>query len=72
MLVPTLVRGELINKAVVQVAPGTQHSACVTEDGSVYTWGDNEQGQLGQQDVDDANLPVLVRALDANANVKSD
>jgi E3 ubiquitin-protein ligase HERC2 len=57
------VRGELQGKQVVQVATGDYHSTCVTEDGSVYTWGDNEEGQLGQEDVDDANLPVLVRTL---------
>ena len=68
-LLPTLVRGELQGKQVVQVAAGDQYSACVTEDGSVYTWGNNDEGQLGQEGVDDANLPVLMLVLDANANV---
>ena len=71
-LLPTLVRGELQGKQVVQVAAGDQHSACVTEDSSVYTWGYNGEGQLGQDHVDDwkcANLPVLVRPLGDNANV---
>ena len=27
--------------AVVQVAAGDGYSACVAEDGSAYTWGDN-------------------------------
>ena len=51
-LLPTLVRGELQGKQVVQVAAGDQHSACVAEDGSVYTWGCNNEGQLGQDGVD--------------------
>ena len=38
MLVPTLTRGELQIKAVVQVAAGSEHSACVAKDGSVYSW----------------------------------
>ena len=40
-LVPTLVSGELQNKAIVQVAVGDMHSTCVTRarDGLVYTWG---------------------------------
>ena len=63
MLVPTLVGGELQNKVVVQVAAGDEHSSCVTEDDSVYTWGKNDEGQLGQEGVDDANLPVLMLAL---------
>jgi len=58
-LLPTLVRSELQGKRVVQVAAGDKHSACVTEDGSVYTWGDSKLGQLGQEDMDGANLPVL-------------
>ena len=66
-LVPILVRGELLNKAVVQVAAGTGHSMCVADDGSVYTWGDNHQGQLGVAAVDDASLPMLVQELDINA-----
>ena len=54
---------------MAQVATGDDHSACVTGDGSVYTWGGNGSGQLGQADEDYANLPVVVRALDGNANV---
>ena len=67
VLVPTLVRGELQNKAVVQVAAGDQHSTCVTGGGSVYTWGSNQQNQLGVADVTNAYLPVLVQALDISA-----
>ena len=42
---------------------GDKHSACVAKDGSVYTWGGNSSGQLGQDHVDDVNLPLLVLAL---------
>ena len=57
-------RGELQGKQVVQVAAGDRHSACVTEDGSMYMWGDNDSGQLGGPGrghgrPDDANLPVF-------------
>ena len=37
---------------------GDKHSACVAKDGSVYTWGGNSSGQLGQDHVDDVNLPL--------------
>lgn len=33
---------------VVSVAAGDQHSAAVTTDGKVHTWGNNSLGQLGQ------------------------
>ena len=66
-LLPTLVRGELQNQAVVQVAAGNRHSTCVVEDGSVYTWGNNDKGQLGVANVGGADLPVLVQTLDINS-----
>ena len=66
-LVPTLVRGELLIKAAVQVAAGNDHSACVAEDGWVYTWGDNGEHQLGIAGVtDSADRPVLLQELDLN------
>ena len=66
--VPTHVTGELQNEAVlvVQVATGTEHSMCVTRDGSVYMWGYNYQGQLGVVGVNDAGRPVLVQAFDSS------
>ena len=51
----------------MQVAAGVQHSTCVAEDGSVYLWGGNGQGQLGFVGSDGADLPVWVQALDMNA-----
>ena len=71
-MLPTLARGELQGKQVVQVAAGDHHSSCVAKDRLVYMWGNNDSGQLGQEVVDDIHLPMLVRALDANANVKSE
>ena len=40
-LVPTLLRGELANKPVLQVAAGTKHTMFVTADGLVFAcaWG---------------------------------
>ena len=38
-LVPTLLRGELENKSVVQVAAGYSHTICVTKDGLVFACG---------------------------------
>ena len=71
-LEPTQVRDELLNDAVVQVAAGNNHSICVTRDSSVYTWGDNAQGQLGVGDGNDgANLPALLQVLDLNENSQS-
>ena len=71
MELPTLVIGELQNKSVVQVAAGERHSACVSGDGLLFTWGNHAMGQLGVGDAPIpshlADLPVLVQALDINA-----
>ena len=64
--VPASVRGELRKRTVVQASAGDEHSACVTEDGSVYVWGANDTAQLGLGVANDdcVDLPVLV---DVNA-----
>jgi len=58
--VPTLLRGELENKSVMQVAAGNGHSMFVTEDGLVFACGDNSHGQLGIGDTEDRPVPTLV------------
>jgi alpha-tubulin suppressor-like RCC1 family protein len=42
------------------VAAGELHSACVTSDGDVYTWGDGFCGQLGHGDKRPITLPKQV------------
>ena len=41
------VYGDLEIKEVTQVACGFSHTACVTSDGEVYTWGLGKNGALG-------------------------
>lgn len=36
---------------------GFRHTACVTEDGSLYTWGAGSNGQLGHSDLMDVPEP---------------
>jgi hypothetical protein len=45
--IPMLVGGVLGTKVVVQVAASQFHSAAITEDGRLYTWGAGEDGRLG-------------------------
>jgi hypothetical protein len=51
---PTLVRNLPSN--VIQVAAGGLHSAALTEDGAVYTWGCNDDYALGRDGITDENL----------------
>jgi alpha-tubulin suppressor-like RCC1 family protein len=45
---------------VVAVAGGVMHSLAVRRDGSVWAWGANQQGQLGNGATGDASAPVQV------------
>ncbi len=47
--VPTTVvtTGALAGKTVIAVSTGNYHSIALASDGTVYTWGDNSKGQLG-------------------------
>ena len=65
-MVPTLVRGACEGKTVVQVAAGGEHMICVIADGSIMTWGSNEEGQLGVDDQTFRWLPVPVQGWPAN------
>ena len=72
LVVPTQMGGELQGKQVVQVAAGSFHSSCVTEDGSVYMWGSNGENQLGVPSVGHgADLQVLLQVSDLNGNAQS-
>ncbi|KAK9675782.1 hypothetical protein RND81_11G030800 [Saponaria officinalis] len=50
----------LDGRKVVQIATGAEHSAVITEDGEIYTWGWGEHGQLGLGDTDDQTSPKSV------------
>ena len=44
--VPTLV-ATLAGEKIVNIAAGSMHSAAVTDDGVLYTWGKGSYGRLG-------------------------
>ncbi|XP_073134104.1 ultraviolet-B receptor UVR8 [Henckelia pumila] len=51
---------DLEETAVLQIAAGSEHSALVTDKGSVMTWGWGEHGQLGLGDTFDKTCPQPV------------
>uniref|UniRef100_A0A8D3C2G8 HECT-type E3 ubiquitin transferase n=1 Tax=Scophthalmus maximus TaxID=52904 RepID=A0A8D3C2G8_SCOMX len=63
---PKLIQGPLQGKVVVCVSAGYRHSAAVSEDGELYTWGEGDFGRLGKLGHGDTNRvykPKVVEAL---------
>ena len=52
-----------MGSGVVDLAAGTYHSAAVKSDGTIWAWGYNGFGQLGNNAVVDQTTPVQVPAL---------
>ena len=51
----------LAGKVVSQIAAGNAHALAMTDDGTVYTWGWNQYGQLGNNSTINSSLPVAVK-----------
>ena len=54
----------LLGKRPVQVACGGFHTAAITEDGKMWTFGGGEHGQLGHGDKVNKVKPTVVQALE--------
>ncbi|OQR92398.1 regulator of chromosome condensation (RCC1)-like protein [Achlya hypogyna] len=57
----------LAKQQIVRVGCGGLHTAAVTKDGNVYTWGCNDDGALGR--TGDENFPGLVTGFPANTSI---
>jgi alpha-tubulin suppressor-like RCC1 family protein len=55
---------------VAFVAAGKNCTVAVTARGRLYTWGDNEYGQLGHGDTDDRLVPTLVYGFGSSEGVR--
>ncbi|MCH5324200.1 MAG: hypothetical protein J1E39_03200 [Eubacterium sp.] len=51
---------EIEGVKVKQVSLGETHSAAITTDGSLYMWGDNYHGQLGNGTNEDSSVPIKI------------
>ena len=58
--VAVLSSGVLSGKTVVAMAAGSDHSVALCADGTVAAWGNNSNGQLGNNSTTNSNVPVAV------------
>lgn len=52
--------GVLIGKKIIAISAGSVHSLALANDGSIYSWGNNYYGQLGNGNNTNSNIPVAV------------
>lgn len=53
----------LQGKKIISIATGSLHCVACSDKGEVFTWGDNDEGQLGDGTTSALQRPRLVRAL---------
>ncbi|XP_003698590.1 uncharacterized protein LOC100869963 [Apis florea] len=57
-LKPTIVDTSLVKGNIIQISTGCHHNALVTKDGSLYTWGRNLDGQIGNGSRREVPIPT--------------
>ncbi|XP_066588332.1 uncharacterized protein ca [Prorops nasuta] len=57
-LSPALIDTSLVKGQIVQISTGCQHNALLTRDGSLYTWGRNTDGQVGNGTKREVPIPT--------------
>jgi|GEM_PF-5196904 len=68
--VPQYIIAELYSPVLTgfsAVASGQQHTVGLKPDGTVWSWGNNAFGQLGQNNYDNSSVPVQVKNEDGTA-----
>ena len=60
--VPVMATGVLADKTVIALSAGNSHSLALCSDGTVAAWGDNTNGQLGNNTTTASSTPVAVSA----------
>ncbi|XP_072386929.1 E3 ubiquitin-protein ligase HERC2 [Diabrotica undecimpunctata] len=56
----------LQGKKIICIATGSLHCVACSDEGEVYTWGDNDEGQLGDGSTNAIHRPRLVTHLQSN------
>ena len=59
---PFAIYGPLYHYSITVIGCGDDHSACITDDGRLFTWGSNKEGQLGLRDFKTRLQPTMIEA----------
>ena len=57
---PFAIYGPLYYYSICVVACGAEHSVCITDNGRIFSWGSNKEGQLGVGDTKARTQPALI------------
>ncbi|CAH0559022.1 unnamed protein product [Brassicogethes aeneus] len=57
---PERIAGPFLEKTIKYINAGYRHSAAITDDGKLYTWGEGDHGRLGLGDSKARHAPTLV------------
>ena len=55
---------------IIQIACGFNHSMCITHYHQIYSWGWNNNGRLGHDDLIEVNEPKIIRLLQSEKILK--
>ena len=56
---PRRVLGLLANEKVIDIGCGSLHCVVCTESGKVFAWGDNDEGQIGNDTTQAVSVPKV-------------
>lgn len=62
--------GKGLLRDVTAIAAGYQHAIALYKDGTVWGWGDNSAGQLGNGSTEESSVPVQVRGAGGSGFLK--
>lgn len=54
---------DIIPSGIIDLTAGIKHTCALFSNSSVYCWGLNDSGQLGNDSIENSNTPVLVQGL---------